>query len=516
MAWYRNGTVNVTNGSTVVNGVGTAWISGVKVAEGFKGPDGQLYEIASINSDTQLTLGSAYLGGTSAGTSYLIVPTQGYIRDLAKQAAQLINDFGAVAQAAGTGRFAVGSFTAPSLRATGDEDTGVNFQGGNNAQLVAGGQPVAAWNALGFNSLRLNGAAVNSSTATGGLQQIGDIGSTSTEWGNRPAVVQHDTPTPGSFYTALRWTYWGNRHVGSIEATVGVQDYTGDQITLRTTGGTLALTGGGSLRLGTGAGTTVAEINSAGSAILAGARGINDNVSSLGGPSIRWAGIYLGSNPIVTSDERVKIERRETELGLDFVMRLAPISYRLADARSVTETVEDGVETVQEPVYQNHEIQAETVVVEDGVAMLKLVTRTERRQVVDQLPVVDELGRPVYRTEPAVMDAAGNVLTPARQVQLTHSVPRMQSVQKTKTKQVSTLSPGVRRHHGLSAQQVEQVLRDMGLTNTDFAGLIRDDVADSWGLRYEQFVAPLVLAVQEQQQQLAALQQRIAALQEGS
>ena len=511
MAWYRSGTVSVTNGSVTVNGAGTAWIAGAKIGEGFKGPDGQVYEIASINADTQLTLASVYLGGTAAGVGYVIVPTQSYLRDLSKQASQLINQFGAVVDGAGAGRFAFGSWTAPSVRAVGDEDTGLNFTGGNNAQIVGGGQQVAAWNNLGFNSLRLNGAAVNSSTATGALQQVGDIGSTSTEWGNRPAVVQHDTPTPGSFYTGLRWTYWGNRHIGAIEATVGVQDYKGDQITLRTTGGTLALTGSGNLLLATGAGVTVAEIDATGTAILAGARGVSDNVNSLGASIMRWAGIYLGSNPIVTSDERVKIERRETELGLDFIMRLAPISYRLADARSNTETVNDGFETVLEPVYEDVQVETEAVVVEDGVAILKKVTRTERRQVIDQIPVVDEQGRAVMSTQAAVLDAAGNVLTPARQVQLTHAVPRTQAVQRPKTRQVTSLSAGVRRHHGLSAQQVAQVLQDMGLSNTDFSGLIRDEDADTWGLRYEQFVAPLVLAVQQLQQRVVTLEGNAAA-----
>lgn len=506
MAWYRSGTVSVTNGSVTVNGAGTAWIAGAKIGEGFKGPDGQVYEIASINADTQLTLASVYLGGTAAGVGYVIVPTQSYLRDLSKQASQLINQFGAVVDGAGAGRFAFGSWTAPSVRAVGDEDTGLNFTGGNNAQIVGGGQQVAAWNNLGFNVLKLNGTAVNNSASQGAVQQVGDIGSATADWVSRETVVQQDAPTPGSTYTGLRWTYWGNRHLGAIEATLGSVDYTGDRLTMRMTGGSLTLTGGGNLRLGTGAGVTVAEIDATGTAILAGARGVSDNVSSLGASSMRWAGIYLGSNPIVTSDERVKIERRETELGLDFIMRLAPISYRLADARSNTETADDGFETVQETVYEDVQVQTETVVVEDGVAILKQVTRTERRQVIDQIPVVDEQGRAVMSTQAAVLDAEGNVLTPSRQVQLTHAVPRTQAVQRPKTRQVTSLSAGVRRHHGLSAQQVGQVLQDMGLSNTDFAGLIRDEDADTWGLRYEQFVAPLVLAVQQLQQRVLALE----------
>lgn len=93
MSWYRTGTISLTNGSTAVTGAGTDFISGCAIGEGVLAPDGRVYEISAIVSALSLTLGSPYLGATAAGQSYAIEPTQSYIRDLAAQAASLVNGF---------------------------------------------------------------------------------------------------------------------------------------------------------------------------------------------------------------------------------------------------------------------------------------------------------------------------------------------------------------------------------------------------------------------------------------
>lgn len=76
MAWYRNGTISVTNGSAVVTGSGTLWVDAGVLNSGdiTAGPDGNLYEILSIQSNTALTLASNYLGSTASGQSYAIMP----------------------------------------------------------------------------------------------------------------------------------------------------------------------------------------------------------------------------------------------------------------------------------------------------------------------------------------------------------------------------------------------------------------------------------------------------------
>ena len=139
MAWYRTGTVSVTQNSNAVTGAATAWVQAAAVGETFLGPDAQVYEITAVNSNTSLTVSPAYKGGTAAVQSYAIMPTQGYLRDLAAQAAALVNSYAAVRDNAGAGKFAAGTVAAPSVRAAADENTGVNLPGSDVLQLVTNG-----------------------------------------------------------------------------------------------------------------------------------------------------------------------------------------------------------------------------------------------------------------------------------------------------------------------------------------------------------------------------------------
>lgn len=139
MAWYRTGTVAVTNSSNVVTGTGTSWVDGAAIGETFLGPDAQVYEITSIVSGTSLRISPNYKGSTVSAQGYAIMPTQGYLRDLAAQAAALVNSYQAVRDGAGQGKFAAGTATAPSLRGVADENTGVNLPGNDILQLITGG-----------------------------------------------------------------------------------------------------------------------------------------------------------------------------------------------------------------------------------------------------------------------------------------------------------------------------------------------------------------------------------------
>ena len=83
-----------------------------------------------------------------------------------------------------------------------------------------------------------------------------------------------------------------------------------------------------------------------------------------------------------------------------------------------------------------------------------------------------------------------------------------------------------RTHYGLLAQDVQATLTAMSLTPKDFAGYVyskREDGAtitlsdgtaldDYYGLRYEEFIAPLIMAVQQLSTQLTAAQAAITAL----
>ena len=167
MAWYRTGTVSVTNGSTAVTGSGTNFVAGAQVGEGFAAPDGRLYEIVTIVSATSLTIGKAYLGSTQTGQTYEIVPTQSLVADLAGQVSTLISDFQSVADEAGEGKFDYGTAASPGITFTLDQDTGFFHDTNNEIGVSAGGTKVAEFNSGGLSvtgtitgtSLDMNGNA---------------------------------------------------------------------------------------------------------------------------------------------------------------------------------------------------------------------------------------------------------------------------------------------------------------------------------------------------------------------
>lgn len=78
MSWYKIGTVNVTKNSNIVTGVGTKWInqlSGVSAGRMLilqTSKQIEIYEIESVQSDTQLTLSDSYSGETLKGLKYKI------------------------------------------------------------------------------------------------------------------------------------------------------------------------------------------------------------------------------------------------------------------------------------------------------------------------------------------------------------------------------------------------------------------------------------------------------------
>lgn len=74
MSQYTTGTVSVTNGSPTVIGDGTAWLS-LSLPLYFKvnQDDAPVYEPASIDSNTQITLASNYQGATAAALNYQLV-----------------------------------------------------------------------------------------------------------------------------------------------------------------------------------------------------------------------------------------------------------------------------------------------------------------------------------------------------------------------------------------------------------------------------------------------------------
>ena len=139
MTWYNTGTVSVTNNGTAVTGSGTSWTTYVDAGQAFVGPDGLAYEIATVVSATSITLASAYKGATASGQAYRIMPVQGYVRDLALSASDLLLSFSSVRDNAGQGMFSDGSPATPGVRFSADQDTGFYRPGTNLLGLVTNG-----------------------------------------------------------------------------------------------------------------------------------------------------------------------------------------------------------------------------------------------------------------------------------------------------------------------------------------------------------------------------------------
>jgi hypothetical protein len=149
-----------------------------------------------------------------------------------------------------------------------------------------------------------------------------------------------------------------------------------------------------------------------------------DNGRSLGVAGARFSAVWAVNGTIQTSDEREKKDINNTDLGLDFINQLRPVSYKW------------------------------------------------------------KIGQNVETTETTIDEEGNEQIT-------------------------TTLTPtaGLRIHYGLIAQEVKEILGDK-----DFGGYIHDQETDTIGLRYDQFIAPMIKAIQEQQTQIESLKAEIQTL----
>ncbi|TMJ66564.1 MAG: tail fiber domain-containing protein, partial [Alphaproteobacteria bacterium] len=218
-----------------------------------------------------------------------------------------------------------------------------------------------------------------------------------------------------------------------------------------------------------------------------------DNAYTCGTASKRWSDVYAVSGTVNTSDARLKTDIEDSRLGLAFILNCRPRSYRWLEGGVTVEWDEEAVEE-EVPVTEERTVLATVVEVRDGVAVARQVERTVRVPVVDHLPVVDEAGQPV------LVDGE-----PAQ-----HAVPRMaRSVVEMRPVKREVKRAGGRTHYGLVAQEVQAAAAMAGVT--DFAGWVLADKGDpdsTQGLRYDQFIAPLIKAVQELAARVVALEAR--------
>lgn len=141
MAWYRAGSLAVTNGSAVVIGAGTAWVANVQAGHAINLPDGNAYEVLSVDSNTQITLGSPYLGASTGGQPYSVQPNQGFAQSAATRLSDFLSQIQNWVAGVLAGRFGDGSAAVPGISFAADQDTGIYRYGANSLAVATGGAP---------------------------------------------------------------------------------------------------------------------------------------------------------------------------------------------------------------------------------------------------------------------------------------------------------------------------------------------------------------------------------------
>ncbi|EOU4281606.1 hypothetical protein OFN94_07730 [Escherichia coli] len=201
-----------------------------------------------------------------------------------------------------------------------------------------------------------------------------------------------------------------------------------------------------------------------------------DNMFTVGKSGNRPSSIWAANGTIQTSDGTLKTDVAESNLSIEFIKGLHPVSYRFISGGNVVEEIDDGFEYIErqvtEIIHSTEEINERINV--DGV--IKFVRKY----------VTKEVEHPVFDTV-NVEDENGSFLE-------TVSIPRMETVRVPKKKTVITSVAGKRTHYGFIAQEVKALLDQLG--TGDFGGYVEGEDGEI-GLRYEQFIAPIVSAMQD-------------------
>lgn len=180
MSWYRDGVVNLTNGSTQVTGVGTQWVDSAVMPGGLFFAAGGPYEVESVTSDTQLKLVTPYTGPTTSNTAYSVAPTQGLSVNLARQLGLVLSSLGTLKDAWLGGLIATTSSLAAKaglavLAATGGASL-IGYDSGTLQDIADNAKTLQSYSALRAYTGRASGANITSGGVAGRFQR--DLGDT--------------------------------------------------------------------------------------------------------------------------------------------------------------------------------------------------------------------------------------------------------------------------------------------------------------------------------------------------
>ena len=192
------------------------------------------------------------------------------------------------------------------------------------------------------------------------------------------------------------------------------------------------------------------------------------------------------------SDRRDKADIEDEALGLDFLASLRPVTFRWDYRddyfeRMYVSELEDNSIDLPDGTYD---------VISSNVSIATASVLDGRITVSDQTEYATESDVPISAT------VDGIVLT-LRATQILKKIPKDGSRKRTRI------------HHGLIAQELEQILVDTGVG--DFAGLQHHAKAggeDVYSIGYTEFVGPLIKAIQQLKAENDMIKARLAALEQ--
>ena len=381
---YTTGTVTVTNNSRTVTGSGTGWTTTLNgVTETTIGAGdmlivstGRPIMVESVESSGSLTLTEVWPNATAAGTAYKIRRYVALPTGTVLQAVQALEAKGADTNPltswtldGGTTRLklrqAAGGQAALSVGTTGAADGSlldamlITNAGAVSFPLlsVSGRSFVPTASTVPANGLFLpatNAVGLASNTTERiRITSAGDVG---------VGVV---TPTQKLDVAGivgiqgLIFTTTDNHYISSNGANeVGVRLNNGATATaylsIQAIGGIPGLNAqGGTIMFGTG-GTSRTVIDSAATKPSA------DNAYTLGGSGARWSAVWSATGTIQTSDERTKCEILDSDLGLEFINALRPVSYlnrvggvEVSTEQNGTKKVQIGIASNGNPIFED-------------------------------------------------------------------------------------------------------------------------------------------------------------------
>uniref|UniRef100_A0AAU6NU68 Peptidase S74 domain-containing protein n=1 Tax=Escherichia phage 1-6bf TaxID=3117708 RepID=A0AAU6NU68_9CAUD len=212
-----------------------------------------------------------------------------------------------------------------------------------------------------------------------------------------------------------------------------------------------------------------------------------DNIYSCGKSGNRWSQIWSSNATIQTSDGTTKTEVQGSNLSTDFILGLNPVSYKNIVGGNIVEEIEDGVEEIErqvvEKVVSTEEVHERVVDGDEVYYVRKFVDKEVERPVFHEVDLRDELGNVI-----------GTIKTPL-----------MEKVTVPKTRQVITEVPGKRTHYGFIAQEVKDLVDKLGIS--DFGGYVEGEDG-KLGLRYGEFISPIVSCLQDIIKRLELLEKK--------